>query len=143
MSEHPHDVEALLRGLNPAAPNPELQERVAADLTLDEAWLPRQVRRAPRWLVATGWAGLGAAAAVVAVSLLSPGPSVRPGMEVAAEGKAVMEGGALPASQGRRAATGVKVWSVERRAWIDPEDGAEITVEIPKEEKVVLPVNYQ
>ena len=39
----------------------------------------------------------------------------------------------------------VRVWSVERRAWIDPEDGAEIMVEIPRPEasQVVLPVNFQ
>jgi hypothetical protein len=34
---------------------------------------------------------------------------------------------------------------VERRAWIDPTDGAEIMVEIPKADggQVVLPVNFQ
>ena len=53
MSENFDRVEMLLRGLKPVAPNPEIQERVAADLKLDEAWLPRQVRRAPR---GRGWA---------------------------------------------------------------------------------------
>mgnify|MGYP006969394662 CR=1 FL=1 len=138
MSENQDQLEMLLRGLRPVAPNPEVQERVAADLKLDEAWLPRQVRRAPRWLVATGWAGLGAAAAVVALSFLTAdGVRQSPARDAAlatSPSKPGMEQTALP----------VRVWSVERRAWIDPADGAEIMVEFPTaESKAVLPVNFQ
>jgi hypothetical protein len=122
-------------------PNPELRERIGADLKLDEAWLPRQVRRAPRWLVATGWAGLGAAAAAVALAFLTGGAVER--------GDAGGAGVAQSAEVGRVLGQGVvqpvRVWSVERRAWIDPTDGAEIMVEIPKADggQVVLPVNFQ
>ena len=142
MSENFDQMEMLLRGLKPTAPNPDVQERVAADLKLDEAWLPRQVRRAPRWMVATGWAGLGAAAAVVALAFLTSEPGSR--------GGAGAEPGIVQTLEKPRAAQNqqtlpVRVWSVERRAWIDPADGAEIMVEIPKaaEGKVVLPVNFQ
>ena len=37
----------------------------------------------------------------------------------------------------------MKVISMERHQWIDPRDGAEYTVEVPKEESVVLPMKYQ
>lgn len=37
----------------------------------------------------------------------------------------------------------VKLVSMERHAWIDPRDGASITVEMPREESVVLPVSFQ
>jgi hypothetical protein len=142
MSENFDRMEMLLRGLKPVAPNPEIQERVAADLKLDEAWLPRQVRRAPRWLVATGWAGLGAAAAVVALAFLTN--------ESGSSGGAVGGANIVQTLEKERAVSNqqtlpVRVWSVERRAWIDPEDGAEIMVEIPRPEasQVVLPVNFQ
>jgi hypothetical protein len=37
----------------------------------------------------------------------------------------------------------VRLVSMERRAWIDPRDGAKIIVEMPREESVVLPVSFQ
>lgn len=143
MSENFDQMEMLLRGLKPVSPNPEVQERVAADLKLDEAWLPRQVRRAPRWLVATGWAGLGAAAAVVALAFLTneAGPSGG-----AAGGANIVQTLEKERAVSNQQTLPVRVWSVERRAWIDPADGAEIMVEIPRSEEsrqVVLPVNFQ
>jgi hypothetical protein len=37
----------------------------------------------------------------------------------------------------------VRLLSMERHAWIDPRDGAKITVEMPHEQSVVLPVSFQ
>jgi hypothetical protein len=37
----------------------------------------------------------------------------------------------------------VRLVSMERHAWIDPRDGAQITVEVPREDSVVLPVSFQ
>jgi hypothetical protein len=141
MSENFDHMEMLLRRLKPGMPNPELRERIGADLKLDEAWLPRQVRRAPRWLVATGWAGLGAAAAVVALAFLTGGAVERGD----AGGAGVAQSVEVGRVQGQGVVQPVRVWSVERRAWIDPTDGAEIMVEIPKADggQVVLPVNFQ
>jgi hypothetical protein len=143
MSENFDRMEMLLRGLKPVAPNPEVQERVAADLKLDEAWLPQQVRRAPRWLVATGWASLGAAAAVLALAFLTHEADSKGG--VGAEAGNIVQTLEKPRAASNQATLPVRVWSVERRAWIDPADGAEIMVEIPKtdEGKRVLPVNFQ
>lgn len=143
MSENFDRMEMLLRGLKPVAPNPEVQERVAADLKLDEAWLPQQVRRAPRWLVATGWASLGAAAAVLALAFLTHESDSKGG--VGAEAGNIVQTLEKPRAASNQATLPVRVWSVERRAWIDPADGAEIMVEIPKtdEGKRVLPVNFQ
>lgn len=141
MSENFDHMEMLLRRLRPGMPNPELRERIAADLKLDEAWLPRQVRRAPRWLVATGWAGLGAAAAVVALAFLTGGAVER----ADGGGAGVAQSVEATRVQGQGVVQPVRVWSVGRRAWIDPTDGAEIMVEIPKADggQVVLPVNFQ
>jgi anti-sigma-K factor RskA len=143
MSENFDRMEMLLRGLKPVAPNPEVQERVAADLKLDEAWLPRQVRRAPRWMVASGWASLGAAAAVVALAFLTQ--DSEPKGKGGAEASNLVQTLETPRAVSNPAALPVRVWSVERRAWIDPADGAEIMVEIPKTDagKTVLPVNFQ
>lgn len=141
MSENFEPMESLLRSLKPGMPNPELRERIGADLKLDEAWLPRQVRRAPRWLVATGWAGLGAAAASVALVFLAGGS----GESDNPRGGGYVQRADAAAVSGASAVQPVRVWSVERRAWIDPTDGAEIMVEIPKgnDSQVVLPVNFQ
>lgn len=141
MSENFDHLEMLLRRLKPEMPNPELRERIGADLKLDEAWLPRQVRRAPRWLVATGWAGLGAAAAVVALAFLTGGSGGRGDVG----GVRVVQSVEATGVEGQSKVQPVRVWSVERRAWIDPTDGAEIMVEIPKADggQVVLPVNFQ
>ena len=37
----------------------------------------------------------------------------------------------------------IRLIGTERRIFIDPRDGAQIIVETPKEESVVLPVNFQ
>ncbi len=138
MSENPRHLESLLGGLRPAEPDPELQERVAADLRLDEAWLPRQMRRAPRWLAATGWAGLGAAAAVAALSLLPPGGRPAGGgmslVQAPVETSVAWETFAQPLPVS-------KVWSMERQEWIDAGEG--ITISPTLDPGRLLPVNFQ
>jgi hypothetical protein len=37
----------------------------------------------------------------------------------------------------------LRVVSLERHEWIDPRDGAQIAVELPHEDTVVLPVSFQ
>jgi hypothetical protein len=151
MSEIPEEmnVERLLKQLRPLAPNPEVRERVASDLKLDESWLPRQVRRAPRWLAATGWAGLGAAAAIAVLSALGPSPAVSDGSEsVAKVPSALSPSALLNTKQGDALANPGRVWSVENRAWVDERSMKDLkdhpVVAAPEAPaRAVLPVNFQ
>jgi len=134
MNDDTDSLENLLRGLNPAAPNPELRERVAADLKLDEAWLPRQVRRAPRWVVATGWAGLGAAAAVAVMGMMMRDFAPAKAAPSALAGSRVAQPDAAQAG---------KVWSTTDGAWVEVKEGVEAKTQGKPEPKSVLPVNFQ
>ncbi|MCB1228404.1 MAG: hypothetical protein KDK99_21535 [Verrucomicrobiales bacterium] len=125
-----NSTETLLKSLTPRAAGLELRDRISADLDLDRSWAAR-VHAAPRWMVASGWAGLGAAAAVSVMGLLnvlSPRPA-DDGGRMASGGAAVEYPRVLPASeQGPE----MRVWSVEHRAWVDPKDGAQMEVQIPQ-----------
>jgi anti-sigma-K factor RskA len=134
MNDESDSLERLLRGLNPTAPNPELRERVAADLRLDETWLPRQVRRAPRWVVAAGWAGMGAAAAVAVMGLM---------MRDFAPAKSVPSPVAEVRSPQPEAATVAKGWSTTEGALVEVKTTDARKPEGKAEPKAVLPVNFQ
>jgi hypothetical protein len=138
MNDDTESLEGLLRGLRPAAPNPELRERVAADLKLDEAWLPRQVRKAPRWVVAAGWAGLGAAAAVAVMGLVMRDfAAIKTSSSQLAEQRA---------KSNEQSGAG-KYWSATEGAWVEvgkDEQGARTKPqEAGEKPKAVLPVNFQ
>ena len=159
------DLENLLRTMKPVAPSPGLAERVQHDLELvatfrgakPEPVVTRQ--RPPQWLANLVWAGLGAAAAVVVMgfaqthgvanttsptiasvpvgtaSAVVPVSSTREWVDVEDMGISYT----TPDSPSRR----MKLVSLERHQWVDPRDGAEYTVEMPQEESVVLPIQYQ
>ena len=138
MSENPHHLESLLASLRPAAPDPELQERVKADLCLDEAWLPRQMRRAPRWLAATGWASLGAAAALVALAFIPPGHRAP---QSASESFALTSTptDSTPKLLSPTMPAGL-VWSWEKQEWVSATPSAPPAVTAPP--SGLFPVNY-
>ncbi len=161
-------VESLLQSLNPAPPSADLLARVEHELDLDSQWLDEPVtRRKPRWLAPTGWAVIGAAAAAVialagllplgnsgasrdqAAPLVSaPGTgnhALPPGLPVSTirEVVSTQDQGIRYNDQSHLPEQHLKMISVERHAWIDPRDGAQITVEVPREEHVVLPVSFQ
>ncbi|MBE2285664.1 MAG: hypothetical protein IAE77_19535 [Prosthecobacter sp.] len=159
--EEPTDarLENLLRGLAPAAVSPGLKQSVDEELQLDMSWLntPSRQRRSPRWLASTSWAALGAAAAVAVMSYL-PAPSITApaaaGGTLATSTPTVMpvstirewedvkdEG--IHYNQQRLPEQHVRVITRDRQSWIDPRDGAQITVEIPREQRLVLPVAFQ
>jgi anti-sigma-K factor RskA len=149
-----HDLETLLQSLAPARPSPGLAERVDRELALDMSWAQTPLRRAPRWWSPVMWSSVGAAAAVALMSLLPSGetpvlvaqPSagtavmpvttLREVVEAQDEGIRYNELSNLPEQH-------LKLVSLERHAWIDPRDGAHITVEMPREDSVVLPVAFQ
>jgi hypothetical protein len=157
MNHDPDDtrLENLLRGLVPAAPSPALSQRVDEELKLDMSWLTTtsRQRHLPRWLVSASWAALGAAAAVAVMSYLpsradsSAGtlaastPTVLP-VATIREWEDVQDEG-IHYTQGRLPEQHLRVIARERQTWIDPRDGAQMTVEYPREQKVILPVSFQ
>lgn len=150
-----HDIESLLAGLEPRAPSPALVRRVAEDLELDGQWLRPARRPAPRrWAVPVLWAAAGAAAALAVTTLLQP-PATAPAVKLAAATPSLLPVGTIREivrtedegiqfnETSKTHEQHVRLYSLERQAWIDARDGARITVELPREESFVLPVSYQ
>lgn len=152
-----HDLENLLSSLAPTRPSAALEQRVNRELEQDLRWALRPERRSPRWLSPMLWTSLGAAAAVVIMSLMQVAPepaglasvssdastpsvlpvsTIREVVDTQDQGIRYNETSRLPEQH-------MKIVSLERRAWIDPRDGAHITVEVPREDSVVLPVSFQ
>ncbi len=158
MNEDPEEtrLENALRRLAPAAPSPALTRGVDEELSLDMNWLgaPSRPQRRSGWLHSAGWAALGAAAAVTVMSFLpgttpgTPGtggmaatPMVLP-ISTIREWEDVRNEG-IHYSLENVPEQHLRVLARERQTWIDPRDGAEMTVEYPREQKVVLPVSFQ
>lgn len=146
-------IESMLRGLSPAAVSPALSQRVDEELKLDMSWLhtSRSPRHNVKWLSAAGWSALGAAAAVAVMGLLphlgtAPSPlAATPRMlpvSTIREWENVQDEG-IHYSKERLPEQHLRVIARERQTWIDPRDGAQMTVEFPREQKVVLPVSFQ
>lgn len=152
-----HDLETLLSGLAPRGPSAALSQKVAKELDADRQWMHTPVRaKTHRWLGSVSWAAAGAAAAVLTMSLLSgtgdagsgptvastPAPALMPVTTIREVVSAENEGIHYNASS-RLPEQRVRLMSVERHAWTDPRDGAQIILERPREESVVLPVSFQ
>jgi len=151
-----HELESLLTSLTPARPSAALAQRVDRELEQDMRWALRTTSRSPRWLSPVMWTSLGAAAAVAIMSLaqtnvvstsgpafalakstsIMPVSTIREVVDTQDEGIRYNETSRLPEQH-------MKIVSLERHAWIDPRDGAHITVEMPREDSVVLPVSFQ
>lgn len=145
-------LESLLRGLAPAAASPSLTQRVDDELKLDMNWLntSRKQRPLPRWLTSATWASIGAAAAVTVMSYLpqptpnaalATTPAVLP-VSTIREWEDVQNDG-IHYSPERLPEQHVTLISRERQTWIDPRDGAQMSVEYPRQQKLVLPVSFQ
>lgn len=147
-----NELESLLQSLTPARPSAALARRVDDELKSDLSWAPTSRGRVPSWLSPVMWACLGAAAAVMVMGHLNepetsqtqvsqitsvmPVSTVREVMNAENQGIQYNAISRLPEQH-------MKIVSMERHAWIDPRDGAQITVEMPREDSVVLPVSFQ
>lgn len=157
-----HDVESLLSGLQPRGPSATLSSHVQHELELDDQWLPVAGASKPqRWRVPLGWAAVGAAAAVAIVAVISERPAApgaaegghlaqsQPGSRQTAPVSTIREyvgtrdEGIHYNADSRLPEQHLKVLSLERHAWTDPQDGAQITVEVPREERLILPASFQ
>jgi len=165
------ELESLLRSMTPVAPSAELAGRVQHDLDLMQSFreakpeeaLVSRPKPAARWLSNVVWAGLGAAAAVVVMGAMQTHgrstTSIAAVTKVPSVSTAIPAAAVMPVSSTREwvdvedmgisyatpdsPARQMKVISMERHQWIDPRDGAEYTVEVPKQESLVLPMKYQ
>lgn len=158
------DLERMLVGLAPMPVSPRLESRVERDLMIDSGLrvidggaLVKPARPKITWWQPVAWAALGAAAAIVLTSL-DPAQLKTHGAGVASTGGGT---GApvVPVSSTQQWLDAddqgvhfnsqklperhVRLVTMERHEWVDPRDGAQIAVEIPHEDTVVLPVEFQ
>lgn len=158
------EFESNLRRLPPSEPSAELERRIAAELeesapAAPAAGLLRSRRRAwPAWLNSLCWASAGAMAGVAAVMALSPAhvSTVAPSTHAASVAAAsVFE----PAESAREVVSGedagtvfdadnqpsrmVRYTSIEKHRWTNPTTGAEVQLETPREDVVLVPISYQ
>ncbi len=164
------DFENELRALHPVAPSPTLEDRIAtgiarsagrsqAALDLDSDRPPGTLafRGLHEWLQRLGWALAGAAAAIAGVlffqsdarELPSPLPEI-----AAVEAKdfvpsesesELVEAGetGIIYTEDAEPFRQMRFRSVERYAWTNPETGARVEVEVPREDVVLMPVAMQ
>jgi hypothetical protein len=146
------DIEALLTRLPPRAPSARLTHQVARDLELDQQWLPELSRR-PRiaWLKPLTWSSLGAAAALI-IATLSPifpnqkatqTTALAPSVKTVHEIVEAQDQDILFNPESHLPERRVRLRIVERQSWTDPRDGAQITIEQPHEDHVLLPASFQ
>lgn len=149
------EVENILRGLAPAEVSPALNQRVAEELRLDMDWLEQSntPRKPMRWLTPVSYSALGAAAAIAIMSYLPFGSTPGAGSGVAGSGHILpvstirewdnVEDEGIHYTSDKVPEQHVKLRSTERHVFIDPRDGAQVIVEYPRVDSLVLPVNFQ
>lgn len=161
MNHDPDDtqLENLLRGLAPAAASPALAQRVDEELKLDMSWLGtstvrRKPQALPRWLMSTGWAAMGAAAAIAVMSYL-PTQRTQGGAAALATAPVVLPGATTLREwddskdrgihQGRSslAEKHALVVSRELGTWVDSRYDAQMSMEIPSKQQLLMPVSFQ
>lgn len=154
------DLEKMLASLVPMQPSARLESRVERDLMIDSGLrvidggaMMKPAKTKIAWWQPVAWAALGAAAAIAITSL---GPT---GAGTMSNGIASTNANTLPVNSTREWLNAddqgvqfnseklperhVRFVSMERHEWVDPRDGAQIAVEIPREDTVVLPVEFQ
>ena len=159
------ELENLLRSMKPVTPSPELAERVRHDLDLVAAFRDAQPeriqakKRPAQWFSNLAWASIGAAAAVAVMGFAQHGTVATANTLAAADASVGTASAVMPVSSTREwlnvedmgisyatpdsPTRQMKLVSMERHQWVDPRDGAEYTVELPQEEAVALPIQYQ
>lgn len=155
------ETERLLESLRPSRPSDELAQRIGDDLESDAAWMRASGKsKSPakvRWSTSIGWTAMGAAAAVLVMSMVAKFSVKEPpnsGPEVAKSGVELVpvstirewvdaEDQGIQWNAEEAPERRVRLTTIERHSWIDPSDGAEIIVEQPRRETVLLPVSFQ
>jgi len=155
------EIENLLRSMKPASPSADLAHRVERDMQLAELFqqgsgtASAAASRAASWSSRVAWCGLGAAAAVLLMSVLQRPETVAPVVAsittpalsapvvTSSREWVSMDDGGIVYSEAGEPEHLVSVTSVERHQWVDPKDGAEYVIELPRQEAMYLPVSIQ
>jgi hypothetical protein len=165
------ELEDQLRALSPRSPSPELEERVARELSASPAQtapfaragvISRQPRggSAWRWLRDIGWACAGATLALIAGAFFAPEDTVAPVPESTSKLTAVASDAAfdLAGTTSELVATEdsdqvvetengpvreVRYSFRERHAWTNPRTGARMEIELPRQDVYLVPVSLQ
>lgn len=147
-------LENLLRGLAPAAPSAALAQRVDEELKLDMSWLStsrRKPHHQPRWLMSAGWAAMGAAAAIAVMSYLPQQQRTqglasvsvsKPAATTLREWDDTQETG-IHRGRSMQAEKHALVVSRELGTWVDPRYGSQLTMDIPSQRQLLMPVSYK
>ncbi len=160
MNLNESELEEQLRLLRPRAANPELEERVAAAMSREIVPAAAILRRsrpeaAPfvRWLQGIGWAVAGAAAAVAAIVILNPRADRPAGIAAvtvevfepteSTEELVTAEDEGLVLASDQELVRQVRYHSLERHVWVNPQTGARMEFEIPREDLRFMPVAMQ
>lgn len=158
------DFENELRALRPVAPTADLENRIAVALAPADRRMEHPAPHAyadllGEWLHRLGWALCGAAAAVAVMLLLQSGTRSAPqpapaiaALESGAEEFFPPEGESelveaddtgIIYSEDAEPFRQMRFRSIERYAWADPDTGARVEVEVPREDVVLMPVAMQ
>jgi hypothetical protein len=168
MNTNESEFENELRTLRPIAPSAALEESIALELRGTSESQDRMLEEGDRdgamplhaalaaWLQRLGWAAAGAAAAVAGMLATQRSHDTPPPVTaattspesayLAADAESELIGADESAIFYTAAAEPfrqMRFLSVERYAWTDPDSGAQIEVEVPREDIVTMPVAMQ
>jgi hypothetical protein len=170
MNLNESELEQQLRLLRPRPARTELEGKIAAALSQPELLLAERtptaaiLRRArpvaapwAQWLRGLGWAFAGAAAAVAAITLLDHSESGNSGARIAAvaapaaafeptestEELVTAEDEGLVLDSDQTPVRQVRYHSLERHVWVNPQTGARMEFEIPREDVRFISVAMQ
>jgi hypothetical protein len=153
------ELEESLRGLCPVEPSPGLEDRIARALaaTPTAGVIARPKRIVPwfRLMSGFGWSAVGVAVGVGLALFVSPKTAViQPAGKTAVaaslfesvdSGEEVVsteEAGTVYDSDNQPARL-MRYTSIERHTWANPSTGAQVEVQVPREDLVAIPLAYQ
>ena len=153
------EFENQLRALAPAAPSPAIERRIAAAMSAPRtpaAGIIVQPRRSPWAGMLRGllWASAGAAAAALILHTRAPQTApVAPGLaevaqpvttaETVSELIATADDGLVFDEDTAEPQRQMRFTYLERHVWTNPQTGAVIEFEVPREDIVLMPVAMQ
>jgi hypothetical protein len=155
------EFENELRALRPVAPSPGLGDRIAREMSAHAtATTESNVARSPwsRVLSGFGWAFAGAAATVAVLaatdafhqrSVQAPAASIAKSAQTEFEPVGVTqeliaaEDGGFVYDDAQEATRLVRYTTLERHTWTDASTGAQLQVEVPREDMILMPVAMQ
>ena len=160
------DFESELRALKPATPSDELAERIAAAMPKVQAALGADQTSQATWferlIPGLGWAIGGAAAAFLLIGLVQMKSTVPTSQPAVAQSAAspdpnaenfepaeltheliAAEDEGLAYDEDQELVRRVRYTSIERHAWQDRQTGAQLVVEVPREDVLFFPVAMQ